>query len=114
MALSYHRLAHTEMASRRSIRVSVPTAVAREATPTVRRVRFSPAAVPSGTPPQGEEEEEEDEIAEAAHLPQTFLHALVRCFGYIWWETMVEILELLLINGDFHTCELARVRCVAV
>ena len=64
------------MANRRSTEVSVPTAIAREATPTVRRVRFSPAAALSGTPPREEEEEEEDEIAGAAHLPQTFLHAL--------------------------------------
>ena len=75
MALSYYRLAHTAVASRRSTRVFVPTAVAREATPTVRRVRFSPAAAPSSTPPQ-EREEEKDEIARAAHLPQFFLHAL--------------------------------------
>ena len=53
----------------------IPIAAAREATPTVRRVRFSPAATPSGTPQQ-EEEEEEDDIAGGAHLPQTFHHAL--------------------------------------
>ena len=75
MARTYLRPAHAAVASRRSIRVPIPTAAAKEATPTVRRVRFSPAAVPSGTP-QEEEEEEEDDIAGAAHLPQTFHHAL--------------------------------------
>ena len=52
---------------------------AKKATQTVRRVRFSPLAVSSGTPQEGEEEEEEeeeDDIARAAHLPQTFHHAL--------------------------------------
>ena len=75
MALTYMRPAHAAIASRRSTHVSVPTTAAREATLTVRRVRFSPADVSSSTPPE-EEEEEEDDIAEAAHLPQTFQHAL--------------------------------------
>ena len=77
MALIYLRPAHVAVASRKSIRVSIPIAAATEATPTVRRVRFSPAAVPSGTPQQEEEEEEEeDDITGATHLPQTFHHAL--------------------------------------
>ena len=54
------------------MRVSVPTADAREAAQTVRRVHFSPATVPLGTQTQEEEEEEEEDIASAAHLPQTF------------------------------------------
>ena len=76
MALTYLRPAHAAVACRRSIRVSIPTAAAREATQTIRRVRFSPAVVPSGTPRQEEEEEEEDDIAGAPHLPHTFHHAL--------------------------------------
>ena len=79
MALTYLRPVHVAVASRRSIRVSIPTAAVREAIPTVRRVRFSPAAVSSDTPQQEEEEEEEeeeDDIAEAAHHPQTFHHTL--------------------------------------
>ena len=71
MAITYHRPAHTAVVSRKSTQVPVPTAVVREATQTVRRVRFSPASVPSRTPPQEEEKEEEDDIAGAAHLPQT-------------------------------------------
>ena len=56
--------------------MSIPTAAAREATQSVRRVRFSPVAVPLGTPQQEEEEDEEDDIVGAAHLPHTFHHAL--------------------------------------
>ena len=76
MAITYHRPPHTAVVIRRSTRVPVPIAVAREATQTARRVRFSLATVSSGTPPQEEEAEEEDDIAGAAHLPQTFQHAL--------------------------------------
>ena len=76
MAITYHRPAHTAVASRKSTRVPVPTVATREATQTVRRVRFSPAPAPSHTPPQQEEEEEEDDISGAANLPQTFQHAL--------------------------------------
>ena len=68
MAITYHRPAHMAVASRKSTRVSVPTGAAREATRTIRRVRFSLAAAPSDTPTQ-QEEEEEDEMAGAAHLP---------------------------------------------
>ena len=72
MAITYHLPAHTAVVSRRYTRVLVPTAVAREATQTVRRVRFNLAIVSSGTPPQEEEAEEEDDIARVAHLPKTF------------------------------------------
>ena len=64
------------VASRKSTRVSVPTVAAREATRTIRRVRFSLAAAPFNTPTQQEDEEEEDEMAGAAHLPQPFQYAL--------------------------------------
>ena len=74
MALTYMRSAHAAVASRRSTRVFVPTTAAKEATPIVRRVRFSPAFVPSSTP--REEEEEEDDIVEAVQPPQYFQHAL--------------------------------------
>ena len=74
MALTYVRPAHAAVASRRSTRVFVPTTSAREATPIVRRVRFSPATHPSSTPLA--EEEEDDDIVEASHLPQTFQHPL--------------------------------------
>ena len=67
------RPTHAAVASRRSTRVSVPTTSAREATPTFRRVRFNLSVVPSSTPPT--EELEDDDIVEAAHLPQTFQHA---------------------------------------
>ena len=75
IALTYFRPTHAAVANCRSTCVSIPTTVAKEATPTVRRVRFSPATVPSNTQ-QEEEEEEGDDIAEIAHLPQTFHHAL--------------------------------------
>ena len=77
MAITYHRPTHMAVASRKSTRVSVPIVAAREATRTIRRVRFSLAAAPSDTPTQQEkEEEEEEEVSGAAHLPQTFQHAL--------------------------------------
>ena len=75
MTQTYVRLAHAVVASRRSTRVFIPTTGATEATPIVRRVRFNPALVPSNTQLE-EEEEAADELAKAAHLPQTFHHAL--------------------------------------
>ena len=75
MALTYLRLADAAVASRRSIRVPIPTAAPKKSTPTLRRVRLSPAFALSDIPEQ-EEEEEGDDIAGAAHLPQTFHHAL--------------------------------------
>ena len=76
MAITYHRLAHTAVASRKSTRVLVPTLEAREALQTPRRVRLSPAAAPLYPTTQQELEEEEDEVAGATHLPQSFRQAL--------------------------------------
>ena len=76
MAITYHRPAHTAVASRKSIRVPVPAVAAREAIQTPRRVRFGPIAAPLYPTTQEEEEEEDDEVAGAAHLPHTFHHAL--------------------------------------
>ena len=71
MAITYHRPAHTAVSSRKSTRVLVPTLEAREALQTPGRVRLSPAAAPL-YPATQQEEVEDDEVAGAAHLPQSF------------------------------------------
>ena len=76
MAITYHRPALTAIASRKSTRVPIPTVAAREALHTPRRVRLSPAAAPLYPTTQQEAEEDEDEVAGAAHLPKSFRQAL--------------------------------------
>ena len=70
MTLTYVWPTLAAVAARRSSRVSVPTTAGRQATPAVRRVRFIPPA--PLVPPT--DEELEDEMAEAAHFPQSFQH----------------------------------------
>ena len=55
MAITYHRPAHTAVASRKSTRAPVPTVAAREAIQTTRRVHFNPSAAPLDTITQREE-----------------------------------------------------------
>ena len=76
MAITYHRPALTAVASWKSTRVPIPTVAAREAIQTPRRVRVIPAAAPLHPPTQQESDEDEDEVAGASHLPQSFRQAL--------------------------------------
>ena len=76
MSITYHRSALTAFASRKSTRVPIPTLAAKKAVQTLERVRLSPAAAPLYPTTQQESEEDEDEVAGAAHLPQSFRQAL--------------------------------------
>ena len=76
MAITYHRPALTAEASRKSTRVPIPTVAAREAIHTPRKVRVRPAAAPLHPPIQQESDEDEDDVAGAPHLPQSFRQAL--------------------------------------
>ena len=76
MAITYHRPAPAAEASRKSTRVPIPIVAAREAIHTPRKVRVGPAAAPLRPPVQQESDEDEDEVAGASHLPQSFCHAL--------------------------------------